>query len=40
MPEAAIRAVPTAEVLPLNRLAPRLLELSLERAPTRVVREA
>jgi two-component system chemotaxis response regulator CheB len=40
MPEAAIRAVPTAEVLPLNRLAPRLLELSLERIPTRVVREA
>jgi len=28
MPLAAILAVPTAEVLPLNRLAPRLLELS------------
>ena len=28
MPVAAIQAVPSAEVLPLNRLAPRLLELS------------
>jgi two-component system chemotaxis response regulator CheB len=33
MPEAAIRAVPTAEILPLERLAPRLIELSLEHAP-------
>ena len=32
MPEAAIRAVPTSEVLPLDALAPRLIELSLERA--------
>ncbi|MDP9200656.1 MAG: chemotaxis protein CheB [Gemmatimonadota bacterium] len=32
MPEAAIRAVPTAEVLTLGALAPRLIELSLERA--------
>jgi two-component system chemotaxis response regulator CheB len=30
MPEAAIRAVPTVEVLPLATLAPRLIELSLE----------
>ena len=30
MPEAAIRAVPTSEVLPLDALAPRLLELSLD----------
>jgi two-component system chemotaxis response regulator CheB len=28
MPDAAIRAVPTAEVLPLDALAPRLLQLS------------
>jgi two-component system chemotaxis response regulator CheB len=33
MPEAAIRAVPTGEILPLARLAPRLIELSLEHAP-------
>jgi two-component system chemotaxis response regulator CheB len=32
MPQAAIRAVPTADVLPLDKLAPRLLELSQERA--------
>jgi len=32
MPQAAIRAVPTAEVLSLDKLAPRLLELSQERA--------
>jgi two-component system chemotaxis response regulator CheB len=32
MPAAAIRAVPTGEVLPLKSLAPRLIELSLERA--------
>jgi len=31
MPIAAMKAVPSAEVLPLNRLAPRLVELSLER---------
>jgi two-component system chemotaxis response regulator CheB len=30
MPESAIEAVPTAEVLPLEDLAPRLIELSLE----------
>jgi len=30
MPLAAIRAVASAEVLPLDRLAPRLIELSLE----------
>jgi chemotaxis response regulator CheB len=40
MPEAAIRAVPTGEVLPLEALAPRLIELSHERAPARAVREA
>ena len=32
MPIAAMQAVPKAEVLPLNRLAPRLLELSGENA--------
>ncbi|HEY6088275.1 MAG TPA: chemotaxis protein CheB [Gemmatimonadaceae bacterium] len=32
MPQAAIRAVPTAEVLPLDKLAPRLVKLSQERA--------
>ena len=32
MPVAAIKAVPSAEVLPLDALAPRLIELSLERA--------
>jgi two-component system chemotaxis response regulator CheB len=31
MPVAAIKAVPGAEVLPLDALAPRLIELSLER---------
>ncbi len=30
MPAAAIRAVPTAEVLPLNDLAPRLIDMCLE----------
>jgi two-component system, chemotaxis family, protein-glutamate methylesterase/glutaminase len=40
MPAAAIRAVPTGEILPLDALAPRLIELSLERAPARAVREA
>jgi chemotaxis response regulator CheB len=30
MPEAAIKAVPTAEVIPLTGLAPRLVELSRE----------
>ncbi|HZE09647.1 MAG TPA: chemotaxis protein CheB [Gemmatimonadaceae bacterium] len=30
MPEAAIRAVPSAEVIPLNELAPRLIQLSGE----------
>ena len=37
MPAAAIRAVPTAEVLPLDALAPRLIALSLERAPAGAV---
>ena len=32
MPEAAIKAVPSAEVLPLEKLAPRLLALSEEKA--------
>jgi two-component system chemotaxis response regulator CheB len=40
MPEAAIRAVPTAEVLPLDALAPRLIELSVERAKVTARREA
>lgn len=30
MPVAALKAVPSAEVLPLDKLAPRLIELSLE----------
>ena len=34
MPVAAIKAVPSAEILPLDRLAPRLMELSLE--PTKI----
>lgn len=38
MPEAAIRAAPNAEVLPLDRLAPRLVELSQEKAKTRATR--
>jgi two-component system chemotaxis response regulator CheB len=32
MPAAALKAVPSAEVLPLHALAPRLIELSNERA--------
>jgi two-component system chemotaxis response regulator CheB len=40
MPAAAIRAVPTGEILPLAALAPRLIELSHERAPARAMREA
>jgi two-component system chemotaxis response regulator CheB len=32
MPVAAIKAVPSAEIFPLDRLAPRLIELSLQRA--------
>jgi two-component system chemotaxis response regulator CheB len=32
MPEAAIRAVPTAEVLPLNKVASRLIELNANKA--------
>jgi two-component system chemotaxis response regulator CheB len=32
MPAAAIKAVPSAEVLPLDGLAPRLIELSIDRA--------
>ncbi len=38
MPSAAIKAVPSAEVLPLERLAPRLLELSQEPTSARVRR--
>jgi two-component system chemotaxis response regulator CheB len=38
MPQAAIKAVPTAEVLPLDAIAPRLIELSRESA--RPVRKA
>jgi two-component system chemotaxis response regulator CheB len=37
MPQAAIREVPTAEVLPLEKIAPRLLELSREQ-PVRAKR--
>jgi two-component system chemotaxis response regulator CheB len=40
MPAAAIRAVPAGEILPLDALAPRLIELSHERAPARAMREA
>ncbi len=32
MPDAAIKAVPSAEVIPLNDLAPRLLQLSRDNA--------
>lgn len=35
MPNAAIKAAPTAEVLPLDRLAPRLIELSREHSKPR-----
>lgn len=35
MPQAAIKAVPTAEVVPLSKLAPRLIELSREGAKAR-----
>lgn len=38
MPKAAIKAVPSAEVLPLDRLAPRLIELSREQLKPRVAR--
>jgi two-component system chemotaxis response regulator CheB len=38
MPTAAIKAVPTAEVLPLEKLAARLVELSQERTVARVRR--
>jgi two-component system, chemotaxis family, protein-glutamate methylesterase/glutaminase len=34
MPEAAIRTVPTAQVLPLDDLAPRLIEMSREEMTT------
>lgn len=40
MPAAAIRAVPTGEILPLHALAPRLIELSHERVPAHSMREA
>jgi two-component system chemotaxis response regulator CheB len=38
MPEAALRAVPSAEVVPLFGLAPRLIELSRETAKPRADR--
>ena len=38
MPQAAIRAVPSAEVLPLARLAPRLVELTREESKPRRTR--
>ena len=38
MPRAAIRAVPSAEVLPLARLAPRLVELTREESKPRRTR--
>jgi two-component system chemotaxis response regulator CheB len=38
MPQAAIRAVPNAEVLPLTRMAPRLVELSREESKKRTGR--
>ncbi|MFL5469937.1 MAG: chemotaxis protein CheB [Gemmatimonadaceae bacterium] len=38
MPKAAIRAVPTAEVLPLDRIAPRLIELAHDGAKMRAAR--
>jgi two-component system chemotaxis response regulator CheB len=38
MPLAAIREAPSAEVLPLDRLAPRLIEFSLEQTKTRAAR--
>jgi two-component system chemotaxis response regulator CheB len=40
MPEAAIRAVPTGEVLSLDAIAQRLIELSLERVEVGVGRGA
>jgi two-component system, chemotaxis family, protein-glutamate methylesterase/glutaminase len=40
MPQAAIRNVPTAEVLPLDALAPRLIELSLQGAELSARRQA
>jgi two-component system chemotaxis response regulator CheB len=36
MPTAAVNAVPSAEVLPLDALGPRLIELSQERKKARV----
>jgi len=36
MPRAAIRAVPSAEVVPLRKLAPRLIELSRDEAKPRL----
>jgi two-component system chemotaxis response regulator CheB len=38
MPAAAIRAVPTAEVLPLNKVVSRLIELNANKAKVRVGR--
>ena len=37
MPQAAIRAVPSAEVVPLDMLAPRLIELSREQSEPRLI---
>jgi chemotaxis response regulator CheB len=36
MPQAAIKAVPTAEVLPLEAIAPRLVKLSAAARTARV----
>ena len=38
MPQAAIRAVPSAEVVPLQKLAPRLIELTREESRPRLER--
>lgn len=40
MPEAALREVPTAEVLPLPQISKRLIELSAEKADTPARRKA
>ncbi|HEY3133726.1 MAG TPA: chemotaxis protein CheB [Gemmatimonadaceae bacterium] len=38
MPRAAVRAVPSAEIVPLHSLAPRLIELSREDSKSRLER--
>ena len=40
MPQAAIRAVPNTEVLPLGAMAQRLIELSLDQAKISAGRSA